>query len=133
MEPLYPFGFGLTYSRFRYSGLQVQDDGESVTASFTVTNSGRREAADVPQLYARVSGADGKPVERLVGWSRVNLAPGGSAGVSLKIDPRLLAHFDAAAENWRIDAGTYPVTLGASAADRQLATTIQLKGRTLPP
>ncbi|HEX3864238.1 MAG TPA: glycoside hydrolase family 3 C-terminal domain-containing protein [Stellaceae bacterium] len=133
LEPLYPFGFGLTYSRFRYSGLQVQDDGGSVTASFAVTNSGEREAADVPQLYARVSGADGKPVERLVGWSRVNLAPGESARVSLKIDPRLLAHFDAAEENWRIDAGTYPITLGASAADRQLATTARLKDRILPP
>ena len=115
------------------TGICSVGGGDNVEASFTVTNAGAREAEDVPQLYARMPGADGKPVERLVGWSRVRLAPGERTTVTVTIDPRLLAHFDAAAERWRIDAGTYRVTLGASALDPRLSVASSITGRTLPP
>jgi beta-glucosidase len=130
--PLYPFGFGLSYTRFRYSDLRVSG-GKTLTLSFTVTNIGDRAGADVPQLYARMPEADGGTLRRLVGWSKLALAPGMSRRVRITADPRLLAHFDETERGWRIVAGDYPVELGASSGDLRLAATAHLDERTLPP
>jgi beta-glucosidase len=94
IKPLYPFGHGLSYTRFAYSDLEVTG-GETVTASFTVTNTGERAGADVPQLY--LTGAPDQKRMRLLGFERVELAPGESREVTLTADPRLLARFDRAA------------------------------------
>ena len=129
---LYPFGFGLSYSRFRYSDLRVSG-GKTVTVSFTVTNIGKRNGADVPQLYARVPQSEGGALQRLIGWSKLALAPGESRRVRLAADPRLLAHFDETQQGWRIIDGDYRIELGASASDLRLAATTHLNDRTLPP
>lgn len=130
--PLYPFGFGLSYTRFSYSDLRVSG-GKAVTVSFTVTNSGERPGADVPQIYVGAPQADGGRARRLVGWSKIALAPGESQRVRITADPRLLAHFDETEHGWRIVAGDYPVELGASSSDLRLAATARLEERTLPP
>jgi beta-glucosidase len=98
IKPLYPFGHGLSYTRFAYSDLEVTG-GETVTASFTLTNTGEREGADVPQLY--LIRAPDQQRMRLLGFERVELAPGESREVTLTADPRLLARFDRAANQWR--------------------------------
>jgi beta-glucosidase len=131
-SPLYPFGFGLSYTRFRYSDLRISG-GKTVSASFTVTNIGKRAGADVPQLYATVSDAPGGALRRLIGWSKLTLAPGESRRVRVTADPRLLAHFDDTQNGWRIAAGDYRIELGASARDLRLATTTRLDDRMLPP
>lgn len=131
-EPLYPFGFGLSYTQFRYSDLRI-GGGKDVTASFTVTNTGKRAGADVPQLYATVTDPRGNTLRRLIGWSKITLGPSESRRVRVTADPRLLAHFDSAQNGWRIAAGNYLIELGASSRDMRLAGTARLDPRTLPP
>lgn len=132
LTPLYPFGFGLSYTRFRYSDLQVSG-GPNVTARITVTNIGERAGSAVPQLYASLPMTRGAPMRRLVGWSKLALAPGESRRVDIAVDPRLLAHFDEKRQRWNIAPGTYRFTLGASSRDAPLETAVRLGGETLPP
>jgi beta-glucosidase len=113
-KPLFPFGYGLSYARFAYSDFSVTG-GAIVTASFTVRNTGKVAGADVPQVY--LTSLAGAPELRLIGWDKVNLAPGESRHVTVAVDRRLLARFDEKAHAWRIPAGRYQVALGASSAD----------------
>jgi beta-glucosidase len=78
---------------------------ETITASFTVTNTGERDGADVPQFY--LTQAPNEKRMRLLGFERVELAPGESRQVTLTADPRLLARFDGAANRWRITDGRH--------------------------
>ena len=111
---MYPFGHGLSYTTFDYRDLTVSG-GETLTATFTVTNTGTRAGADVPQVY--LTGAAGETRMRLLGFERVELAPGESKTVTLTADPRLLARFDVGTGQWRTTEGTYRVALGRSAGD----------------
>jgi beta-glucosidase len=111
-QPLYAFGHGLSYTSFAYSDLTVSG-GETISASFTVTNTGDREGADVPQLYLTM--AAGNERMRLLGYERVELQPGESRQVTMTADPRLLARFDGEAGQWRITAGTYTAAVGKAA------------------
>jgi len=113
-KPLFPFGYGLSYSSFAYSDFSVSG-GSTITANFTVRNTGKVAGADVPQLY--LTSLAGTPELRLIGWDKVALAPGESRHVTVTVDRRLLARFDAKAHAWRIPAGRYGVTLGSSSAD----------------
>src|SRR5690606_19264415 len=116
-KPLYAFGHGLSYTTFDYRDFDVQG-GDTLTASCTVTNTGQRRGADVPQLY--LTNAPGEPRMRLLGFERVELEPGESRRVTFSADPRLLARFDGHAGQWRIGNGDYTVTL-SKAADAPVA------------
>jgi beta-glucosidase len=126
LKPLYAFGHGLSYTSFSYSDLKVSG-GETVLASFTVTNTGPREGADVPQVY--LTEAHGEKRMRLVGFERITLMPGETKRVSVTADPRLLARFDTQSGRWRILAGTYRIALAKSAEDLVLNAEIQLAMR----
>src|SRR5262249_22195623 len=89
--PLFAFGHGLTYTQFGYHTRRLAG-AESITATFTVTNSGDRAGADVPQLYLLDAAGDARM--RLLGFQRVELAPGESVSVAIEADPRLLARYD---------------------------------------
>jgi beta-glucosidase len=125
-KPLYAFGHGLSYTTFAYSDLQVSG-GETVTATFTVTNTGDREGADVPQLY--LTEAVGDERMRLLGFERVELQPGESRQGRLTADPRLLARFDGTAGQWRIAEGTHQIALARSADEPVLTAEATLTGR----
>jgi beta-glucosidase len=125
-EPLYAFGHGLSYTSFEHSGLAVEG-GDTITATFTVTNTGERRGADVPQLY--LTDAAGEPLVRLIGFERVELDPGESRHVSVIADPRLLAHYDGDAGRWRVVGGTYRVALGSAADALETAAEAQLNER----
>jgi len=120
-RPLFAFGHGLSYTSFDYRDLEVSG-GDTVTASFVVTNTGARCGADVPQVY--LTGARW----RLLGFERVELDPGASRRVTIEADPRLLARFDGDAGQWRITAGSYPIAVGASATDLRLSADADLHG-----
>jgi beta-glucosidase len=125
-KPMYPFGHGLNYTSFGYSGLVVTG-GETITATFTVRNTGKRAGADVPQVY--LTDAAGDQRMRLLGFERVELKPGESRHLSVKADPRLLARFDGTTEQWRIDGGEYTVALSRSAGDPVATGRATLEGR----
>jgi beta-glucosidase len=125
-EPLYAFGHGLSYTTFAYSGLEL-GGGDTVTARFTVTNTGGRPGADVPQLY--LTAAPDEPRCRLLGFERVELDPGESRQVSLTADPRLLARFDQGSGQWRIAEGSHEVVVGKEAGSSELTGEVELDGR----
>src|SRR5262249_21397607 len=125
-KPMFAFGHGLSYTSFSYSDLKVEG-GETVTASFTVTNTGKRDGADVPQLY--LTEAAGEKRMRLLGFERGELKPGESRQLKLTADPRLLARFDAKDGRWSIAQGTYRVALGKSAEDLVLKAETPLASR----
>jgi beta-glucosidase len=124
--PLFPFGYGLSYTRFSYSDLRVQGKSH-ITASFVVHNDGDRPGADIPQLYLTSAGA--AKTLRLLGFQRVMLAPGESRQVKLHVDPRLLAAFDSKAKQWRISAGRYEMSVAKYAGAEGESAALTLPGR----
>ncbi|OBA64397.1 glycosyl hydrolase [Mycobacterium sp. 1100029.7] len=124
--PLFAFGHGLSYTSFEYRDLSVTG-GDTLTASFTVANTGDVSGADVPQLY--LTAAAGEPRRRLLGFERVELDPGQECRVNVTADPRLLARYDGHGTCWRITAGHYAVAVGSSAADLGLTAGAELAGR----
>ena len=123
-KPLFPFGFGLSYTNFRYSGLKVEG-GATLRVSFTVTNAGKVAGADSPQVYA-VAGRRAGATTRLVGFERVELAPGQNKTVSVTVDPRLIADYDPAQPGWHVAAGSYPIIVGHFAGDAALKGSVAL-------
>ena len=124
--PLYAFGHGLGYTSFAYDGLEV-DASDTITASFTVTNTGERDGADVPQLY--LTSAAGDERMRLLGFERVELGAGESRSLTVTADPRLLARYDTDAGQWHVADGAYRLAVGRAADDLVLTGEAQLAER----
>lgn len=133
LQPLFPFGFGLSYSRFDYSDLHVNTQGDHVTVSFKVSNVGQREGKDVPQVYVSLPDHAGEAPRRLAGFEKVALQPGQSRTVSVTIDPRLLATFDVPGHRWKIAAGSYPIQVGHSSRDFVLHGAATVAASTMAP
>jgi beta-glucosidase len=131
-EPLYPFGFGLSYTAFAHTGLTATAQGPGITVTLDVKNVGLHQGADVPQFYVHCPEDPAIPI-RLVGWSRVLLDPGEKRRVTLSIDPRLLAHFDVAANDWEIVGGRCIIEAGSNARDLPLKTEVILAAARLKP
>lgn len=129
LTPMYAFGHGLSYTQFAYSDLAVRS-GKTLTATVTVQNTGSRAGADVPQLY--LEAIDGAAEPRLLGFKRIELAPGERRTISLTVDPRLLAKYDTAAGNWRIKRGRYAVAIAKSATEPVLSQTVAVAAQRLP-
>jgi beta-glucosidase len=117
---LFPFGFGLSYTRFEYSGLEITV-GEAPSVRFTIMNTGARAGLDTPQVYLR--SRRGQPTTRLLGWAQARLEPGESRAVTVPVEPRLLADFDVAGNVWRIREGEHELTISRSAEEDVLRGT----------
>lgn len=128
--PLFPFGFGLSYSQFRLSNLQLHPGPKTLSASFTVTNTSQREGVAVPQIYVTLPDGGGR---RLAGWQRIILAPGKSKATTVALGPRILAHFDAAHDCWRVPAGDFRVRLAETALDDGAARVVTLPSWIMAP
>jgi beta-glucosidase len=123
---LFPFGFGLSYTSYSYSGLTVTV-GDDVTVSFTVRNAGKRAGTEIAQVYTSLPDAAGEPPKRLIGWTRVALAPGESKTVSIPVDRARLTIFDEGADGWKLVPGSYTVMAGGSSQNLPLRKQIELK------
>jgi beta-glucosidase len=120
VTPLFPFGFGLSYTQFAFSNLQVSpatvDGTQDVQVSATVTNTGQRAGSDVAQLYLGDPAASGEPPRQLAGFQRVNLASGASTQVAFTITPQQESWWDDSANGWNQTEGSYGVYVGDSSA-----------------
>jgi len=131
VRPLFPFGYGLSYTRFSYGDLRVTP-GAAPTISFTVTNTGKVAGADAPQAYIQAGRRNGRST-RLVGFQRVTLAPGEKQRVEITIDPRFIADFDTTSNDWHVTGGRYPISIGRFAGDEMLTGDMMMKDARIHP
>jgi len=133
LQPLFPFGHGLSYTKFSYGKPSATASGDdTILVSVPVTNAGAVAGMDVAQVYVSPANGGWEAPKRLGTWVKVSLAPGQTATVSNKIDPRVVATFDEASHQWRIAPGTYRIMVGASSQDIRQTVTVTLAGMTLP-
>jgi beta-glucosidase len=129
-HPLFPFGFGLSYTTFSFSNLEVPaaaQAGSPVTVSFDVRNTGSVEGANVAQLYVSDPSARAKRPEReLKGFEKVRLAPGEAKHVTLTLDARAFSYWDETTHKWTIDPGQFVVRVGDSSEDTPLSANVTL-------
>ena len=128
-RPLFAFGHGLSYTRFALSAPRAQSDPRAIQVSFTVRNIGKREGKEVAQVYVAPSDwakAGWEAPRRLGAFAKVDLKPGQSRSMEVTIDPRLLATYEAAGNNWHIRAGEYRLMLGDSSDAQMQNTSITL-------
>jgi beta-glucosidase len=127
LEPLFPFGFGLSYTSFRYDDLEVEAGPTAGGAesrahvAFTVTNTGARAGSEVAQVYVGSCLGDAAPPRQLAGFSKVHLAPGESARVRVELGAEPLSHWSPDAGAWRTPACTVPLVVASSSRDVRLA------------
>jgi len=128
-KPLYPFGYGLSYTSFGYDRLGTSRDtlrrDDTVTVSVAVTNTGSRAGEEVAQLYVRYPhSAVTRPKRDLRGFRRVTLQPGETRIVTFPLAGRALAYWDADTHRWVVETGPVVLEVGASSADIRLEKTI---------
>ncbi len=122
-EPLFPFGFGLSYTTYEFSDLKASHH----EVSFTVRNSGDRAGTEIAQVYAILPASTGESTfKRLVAWDRVALAAGESKNVTLPIDPLYLSIFDTGKNAFALAPGDYTIVAGSSSADTPLSATVHI-------
>ncbi len=119
---LFPFGFGLSYTTFAYSGLKITPD-DSTTVSFTVKNTGHRAGSEIAQVYASLPESAGEPPNRLVGFARIDLAPGESKQATITVNRDRLTVFEEASDSWKLPPGQYTIRVGASSRNLPLQQT----------
>jgi len=138
IAPLFPFGYGLSYTTFRYANLKMTaptlaPDG-SIEVRVDITNTGTRAGTEVAELYVRDPQPKiDKPIRELKGFERVALKPGETQTVHFILTPQHLAYYDVSGKQWKADAGTYLVEIGASSRDLRQTGRIQLTGTYTKP
>jgi len=115
VAPLFPFGFGLSYTTFQVTHPRVALGSNSITVSAQLKNTGQRSGADVVQVYfGPTKSYDGLPIKELKAFKRVSMEPGRGAAVTFEIPISDLAHWDAATRRWRVEKGNYEAYIGDS-------------------
>ncbi|WP_062066617.1 glycoside hydrolase family 3 C-terminal domain-containing protein [Cellvibrio sp. OA-2007] len=130
-QPLFPFGFGLSYTDFAYSDLKTAVKNGQLSVSFSVKNTGAVAGKDVAQVYVAPKSAKWEAPKRLGAFHKVDLKPGESTSVTVNIDPRLLAMYQSKDKTWKIAKGEYEVILAKSTAESQTSVKVKLPARTL--
>ena len=133
--PLYPFGFGLSYTTFAYDNLAVSSKhmaaGDSVVITFDVTNTGKRAGAEVAQLYTHAQSDIERPLKELKGFARVELEPGETKTVRLALRHDLLTYFNEQTNTFDVEEGTVDILIGASSADIRLRDKVTTEAATV--
>ena len=124
--PLFPFGFGLSYTTFAYSDLKVEP-ADALSVSFTVKNTGERAGEEIAEVYAGLPANAQEPPRRLVGWDKVALQPGESKTVTVHVEPLYLSIYDVSSKGWKLVPGQYTVSVGGSSRDLPLSSDVTLQ------
>lgn len=125
VQPLYPFGYGLTYGDFAYSDLSVAPSGDGFDVTFTLTNNGKLAAAEVAQVYVgEANPTVPRPVKELKGYSKVRLGKGESKTVTVHLDGRAFSYYDVNVHDFKANAGKFNIMVGASSEDIRLSAEI---------
>jgi beta-glucosidase len=111
-EPLFAFGYGLSYTSYRYTALHV--DTAAKSATFTIQNVGLRSGTEIAEVYVQLPASSGEKFRRLAGWQRVPLAAGERKTITVSMEPLALASFDEAKDDWQWLPGEYTVSVGGS-------------------
>jgi beta-glucosidase len=131
IQPLFPFGYGLSYTTFSLGALHVKaGKGTAATAGFTVRNTGNRTGAEVAQLYVGMPGKTGEPPKQLKGYSKVVLSPGQSKNVTLSLGRRAFSYWSTG--GWTVAKGCYRIMLGSSSRDIAAQKTVSVGGASCP-
>ena len=131
IEPLFPFGFGLSYTTFKYDDLKLSSNklsgDEVLKVSFRITNTGKVAGAEVAQLYVQATQSSvTRPVKELKGFKKVMLKPGESVQVELSVCRQDLSLWDETSHNWKAEPGRFNVLIGASSVDVRLSGGFEL-------
>jgi len=126
-DPLFPFGFGLSYTTYAYAGLTVDKSADGLTVSFTVKNTGRRAGTEIAQVYTSLPDAAGEPPKRLIGWTRIELGPGEAKTVHVPVKQDHLTVYDEASDSWKLVPGDYTVMVGGSSRELPLNQAVTLQ------
>ena len=128
VKPLFPFGFGLSYTSFDYSNLEIKAEGKEFIVSFDIKNSGKMAASEVAQVYV---GDDEcslvRPAKELKGFTKVYLKAGESKRVSVRLDEEAFRFFDPIERKFKVEAGSFTVKVGTSSADIRLTGKLEVK------
>ncbi len=128
-QPLFPFGYGLSYADFRFGRVRLHFDRGGVTATTRVTNTSRRSGSAVAQAYLSFPRWTGEPPRQLRGYEKVELAPGRSAVVAFRLDRADLTYFDEATHRQVVAGGRYTLAVGSSSRDLPESASFELSGR----
>jgi beta-glucosidase len=123
-QPLFPFGYGLSYTKFKYSGLHVDPTAKTVT--FTIENTGNRSGAEIAEVYVGLPKASGEHFHRLAAWQRIDVNAGQQKIVTVPLEPLAMATFDQKKDAWAWASGKYTVFVGGSSRDLPLRTEVAL-------
>jgi beta-glucosidase len=131
IQPLFPFGYGLSYTTFKYSDLKLSsaqlDANGQITASLDVKNTGKRAGDEIVELYLHeLHPVIDRPVRELKGFVKVSLNPGETKTVQFHLSPRDLCYYDVDGRQWKADSGQYEIQIGASSRDIRLTAPFQL-------
>ncbi|MDR3726639.1 MAG: glycoside hydrolase family 3 C-terminal domain-containing protein [Terracidiphilus sp.] len=124
-EPLFPFGYGLSYTTYAYSDVKAEA-GAGLTVSFKVKNTGERAGEEIAQVYLTLPASAQEPPKRLVGWSKVALGPGEQKSVTIQVEPLFLSIYSVDKNGWEIVPGDYKVWVGGSSRDLPLNAAVKL-------
>lgn len=136
VEVQFPFGYGLSYTAFEYSELNLNrseiNDGETLTVTVKVKNTGNCPGKEVVQLYVKDNQTGAiRPVKELKGFEKVSLIPGEEKTVGFHLDRRAFAYYNVEAHDWCVQNGTFEILIGASSADIRLSAAVRVKAE--PP
>lgn len=127
VNPLYPFGYGLSYTSFEYSDISVKNAGDGFDVSFKVRNTGKVAAKETVQLYvAPVEPSVLRPEKELKGYDKKQIAPGAAELFTIHLGPDAFSYYDVSTHDWRVDQGEYRILVGSSSADIRLEGTVKL-------
>jgi beta-glucosidase len=127
VEPLFPFGHGLSYTKFWYTGLSVSRRGNGdVTVGVNVTNVGHRAGSEAVQLYVGAPSAAPVPMppQQLQGFGKVHLRPFHTKRVTFTLSQRAFSYWDVASDGWKVAPGRYPIGVGSSSRDIRLRASV---------